>query len=74
MGDKLPKDYRIALLIVVGTLAAYFSVRTWVVTIAEAQDAPQRVVLERLTPMVEELYFACVAEGRCEGKAGRVRK
>ena len=63
--DKLPRDYRTLLIVAAATLAAYFSVRTWVISIAEAQDAPQRATLSRMQPMVEEMYWACVRRGEC---------
>ena len=66
--EKLPKDWRVALAVVVLTLGALAAVEQWVISVAKAQDAPQRAAIDRMAPMVEELYTACVADGRCEGK------
>ena len=68
--EKLPRDYRVVLLIAAATLGAYFSVRTWVVAIAEAQDAPQRAALHDMQPKVEALFWACVRRGECEPPKG----
>lgn len=71
--DRLPRDWRSALAIVALTIAGIAGARSWVISIAEAQDAPQREVLNRIQPMVEEMYLACVADKRCDGKALRVK-
>lgn len=63
--DKLPRDWRVALVIVVGTLGAYFSVRAWVIGVAQASvsDAPPIRTMER---KVDAMYLACVARGECK--------
>lgn len=67
--DRLPKDWRTFLAIVVLTLGGLYASEKWVISIARAQDEAQRQAIDEMRPMVKEVYLACVRRGECDGKA-----
>lgn len=64
--DRLPKDWRVALAIVVLTLTGIAATQQWVISIARAEDRAQREAIEEMKPMVRALFIACVSRGECE--------
>jgi DNA/RNA endonuclease YhcR with UshA esterase domain len=64
--DGLPKDWRVVPAIVVATLVAWGAARTWVISVAQAEVAPQKAAIEEMRPMVRSMYVACIRRGECE--------